>query len=1056
MPRSSENEESKEDVRGPRAPEGGFERLVAAMRNGMEIARFGGIAEREPSPFVVADIGDHHRLRRYFPDDKDALVDAEECGDEPAPPRPPVLLVPPLMMTADVWDVAPNASAVSCLHEGGADPWVVDFGSPEDEQGGLDRTLTDHVLAVSEAIDTVRKETGQPVHLMGYSQGGMFAYQAAAYRRSDGIASLVTFGSGVDLHKGIPINLPTELVIESIERFGKIQEALMPSGIPAWATRIGFQLMDPIKTVQQRIDFARRLYDREALQKREGMRRFMGGEGWTAFPGPALTDLLKQLVAQNRLLQGGLVINEQTITLADITCPILAFVGSSDSIAPPRTVRAIYAAAPQAACYQIKVPAGHFGLVVGSRANEVTWPAVIEWLAWSDDRGALPAAASRLRERANEPVKATPVDDLLAAASLTWDLSINLFGGAIQGMTNRVGILGRLIQNVAPQLPRLNRLAEIRTGTQVSPGLSLRERAKDAPDDTFFLFEGRAHSYQAADVRIDNIVRGLISCGIRHGQHVGLLMVTRPSAVAAAVALSRIGAVPVLLRSDVSLTRQLEVAPVEHLLCDPERAETISPPPGFTVLVLGGGGEPRTLAPGLIDMEAIDPDSIDLPEWYSPNPGLAGELAFILITGDGDGDHLRLNRVSNRRWATSAYGTATSCALTSRDTVYCRSPIHHATGILVCIGGALVSGARLAMASEFGTTIDPDLFWKDVRRYGVNVVFYTGSLCRPLVHSVESQHERHHSIRLFAGSGMPKGLWRRMMERFAPANVVEFFASTEGNAVLVNLTGEKIGSLGRPLPGGGELDVAAWNLDAGKLAEQASGFAGRCKPGEIGLLVERIDRERGELGGRPLRGVFEPGDAWLGTGDLVRVDEDGDYWRVDPVGDVIHTARGAVTSTAAEDVLTSEVEGVDLAAVYGLKLPGIKYEVPAAAITMAPGKKLDPKQLRSAVRRRLKDIDRPIIVRLVEDLPLTAGHRVRKRSLRRDGLGFADDGDGDGDGGRNDDGNDHDRQGRDTGDSDGRTYWLAPDVERYVPLRADNLDQLIDHLSQIELSFSDR
>jgi putative long chain acyl-CoA synthase len=315
-----------------RAPEGGLARLAAAMRNGFEIARFGGISERQPSPFEIIVEGDNHRLRRYFPDGlpAEAIRTEADEGDSSAslgnthprahesgtsPSRPPVLLVPPLMMTAEVWDVAPNASAVSSLYAGGADPWVVDFGSPEEEQGGLDRTLTDHVLAVSEAIDAVRQVTGRRVHLMGYSQGGMFAYQAAAYRKTEGIASLVTFGSSVDLHRGIPLGIPIELVVNSIERFGKVQEALLPSGIPSWATRIGFQLMDPIKTVQQRIDFVRRLYDREALQKREGMRRFMGGEGWTAFPGPALADLMKQLVAQNRLLRGGLVINEERSTL---------------------------------------------------------------------------------------------------------------------------------------------------------------------------------------------------------------------------------------------------------------------------------------------------------------------------------------------------------------------------------------------------------------------------------------------------------------------------------------------------------------------------------------------------------------------------------------------------------------------------------------------------------------------------------------------------------------------------------------------------------------------
>jgi hypothetical protein len=139
-----------------------------------------------------------------------------------------------------------------------------------------------------------------------------------------------------------------------------------------------------------------------------------------------------------------------------------------------------------------------------------------------------------------------------------------------------------------------------------------------------------------------------------------------------------------------------------------------------------------------------------------------------------------------------------------------------------------------------------------------------------------------------------------------------------------------------------------------------------------------------------------------------------------------------------EDVLTTEVDAIDLAAVYGLKLPGLEHEVPSAAITLRPGEELDPASLRRAVRRRLKDIDRPVLVRLVSDLPLTAGHRVRKRSLRQDGLDL--------------DGN----QNFDVPGSGSQTFWLAPGEEDYAPLTSENLSQLIDHLSHIESSFSDR
>ena len=165
-------------------------RVGAAAQNALELARFGGLAtDQEPSPYEVAREHRIYRLRHYYPG---------PTGQNGRAVGPPVVLVPPMMLAAEVYDVAPNTSAVTILREHGIDPWVVDFGAPEHERGGLERTLTDHVLAVSDAVDSVREATGRDVHLGGYSQGGMFCYQAAAYRRNAGIGSLITFGSPVD------------------------------------------------------------------------------------------------------------------------------------------------------------------------------------------------------------------------------------------------------------------------------------------------------------------------------------------------------------------------------------------------------------------------------------------------------------------------------------------------------------------------------------------------------------------------------------------------------------------------------------------------------------------------------------------------------------------------------------------------------------------------------------------------------------------------------------------------------------------------------------------
>src|SRR5262249_27229113 len=64
----------------------------------------------------------------------------------------PLLLVPPLMVTADVYDISPELSAVIWLAGQGIDVYVADFGVPEIEEGGLARTIDDHVLAVDSAI----------------------------------------------------------------------------------------------------------------------------------------------------------------------------------------------------------------------------------------------------------------------------------------------------------------------------------------------------------------------------------------------------------------------------------------------------------------------------------------------------------------------------------------------------------------------------------------------------------------------------------------------------------------------------------------------------------------------------------------------------------------------------------------------------------------------------------------------------------------------------------------------------------------------------------------
>ncbi len=940
----------------PGAISGPASRLGAAAQNAFEVARFGGLETgEEPSPFEVVTERRVFRLRRYFAD---------------AAAGPPIVLVPPMMLAADVYDVSPASSAVSVLHELGADPWVVDFGSPEHEEGGLERNLADHVVAVSDAVDEVRERTGHDVHLGGYSQGGMFCYQTAAFRRGDGIDSVIAFGSPVDTRGALPLGMPEEVAGSAA---GALAGVFGPRGVPAWMSRTGFRLLDPVKSLRQRADFVRQLHDREALLPRERQRRFLMGEGWVAWPGPAVADFMRQFVAHNRMLQGGFVIEDRMVTLADIACPVLTVVGEVDEIAPAPAVRAIVRAAPRAEVYELALRAGHFGLVVGRTATDTTWPVVAGWARWRAGDGELPEPVRRVTDEEPESDSAGVGTRLGVGLELAAGVGSGLARSLAGAASRTVGGARVLAEEITGQLPRLARLGRLEPGTRVSLGLLLDEQARRAPDAEFFLFEDRAYSHEAVKRRVDNVVRGLVSLGIRQGEHVGVLMSTRPSGLSVVAALNRLGAITVLMRPDGPVAHEAELGQVTRIIADPELADRAreAQPDGAEVMVLGGGGEERDLGAGVIDMERIDPDAVVLPAWYEPNPGRASDLAFILFTGDGE--RTRANRLTNGRWALSAFATASAAALTDSDTVYAVTPIYHPSGLLMSMGGAIAGGARLAIGRDF----DPATFWEEVRRYGITVASYTWTMLREIAAAPEDPAEHHHPVRLFIGAGMPRGLWRRVAQRFHPATVLEFYASTEGDAILVNLSGEKPGCKGRPLPGSAEVRLAAYDVGEGRLRERADGFAVQCRTGEVGMLLTRL---RGVVSPSesPLRGLFEPNDAWLATGDLFRADEDGDLWLVDNAATLIRTAHGPVASFPILDAL-GDIEAVDLAVVYGAAGQAI------AAVTVRRGFELDAEAVADALAA-LPAPERPDLVHVVDEIPVTTWYRPNTAPLRAAGV----------------------------------------------------------------------
>ena len=178
-----------------------------------------------------------------------------------------------------------------------------------------------------------------------------------------------------------------------------------------------------------------------------------------------------------------------------------------------------------------------------------------------------------------------------ALAEVGIGVSLGLADAAVGAARSGREIAGEAVRT----LPRLARLGRLQPHTKVSLGGLMAEQANRAPEGECFLFDDRVHTNAAVDHRIDEVVRGLIAVGIRQGARIGVLMDTSPSAVVAIAALSRLGAVAVLLPPDVDLAAAVQLCEVADIVTDPDHLAAAAAT-GARVLILGQGTAPRTSA----------------------------------------------------------------------------------------------------------------------------------------------------------------------------------------------------------------------------------------------------------------------------------------------------------------------------------------------------------------------------------------------------------------------------------------------------------------------------
>ncbi len=361
------------------------DQVVSAASNVAHKMFYGGLADLRPMPRTLIDEGTLREVYHYRPAAK-----VQEQGD-------PVLLVTPLAAPAICFDLRRGCSLVEHFVGAGRPTYLVEYG----EVSFRNRALgMEHWI--DEVVPTAIREVsahagGRPVHVIGWSLGGIFALLTAADSPDLPIASVTVVGSPLDVSL-VPLVAPLRPLLNVTEGRGIITRSYrLMGGAPKPLVRWAFQLSSFQKLVTKPIALATHIDDADFLAQVEAVDRFM--DNMIAYPGRTFGQLYHRFVKGNALVGGTFELGDRVIALADISAPVLVFGGATDGIAPVPAVKAVVPmlTGSREVRFEI-VPGGHLGMLTGRAARGTTWKVMDEWITrWSTD--------------AEEPDVAIPVPD---------------------------------------------------------------------------------------------------------------------------------------------------------------------------------------------------------------------------------------------------------------------------------------------------------------------------------------------------------------------------------------------------------------------------------------------------------------------------------------------------------------------------------------------------------------------------------------------------------------------------------------------------------------------
>jgi long-chain acyl-CoA synthetase len=470
---------------------------------------------------------------------------------------------------------------------------------------------------------------------------------------------------------------------------------------------------------------------------------------------------------------------------------------------------------------------------------------------------------------------------------------------------------------------------------------------------------GREITYSEFNNRSNRIATGLIAMGVRPGDPIGLLAPNSADWLIFYFGVLKAGAVAVtfsnLLTPD-EMALLINHSKPRFLFTSDEKLHHLQS-------LRGSAGLGKVICPSgdlelqqLMDMgtgsfKALDRDRT--------------ETAAVLYTGGTTGTPKGV-MLTHENINVSAHNVAFSEHSTEADRALCFLPFNHVFGQMHIMNATILSSGCLEILPAF----DLDRVLQALQTGRITKLFAVPTIYSRLL-TLEGLKQKLGSVRycFSAAASMAAEIVRQWKERTG-LTIYEGYGLTESaSAVTYNhYYCHVIGSVGTVVPG---VEVQIRDKDGNKV-EQG-------QEGEICIRGHNIMKAYLNNPGDTQLAFW--GDGWFRSGDVGHLDGDGYLFIVDRIKDMIITGGENVYPREVEDVLYTrqEIEGC---AVVGL--PDREWgERVTAFITLRPGQKIVPEELKAFLKSRLSSFKVPKEYIIVNDLPKSAAGKVLKRELKK-------------------------------------------------------------------------